>query len=249
MAVVRIMARCSRLIPTAQALPIFIILRQYPENGGFPTNSDGINPQTTLILSDNTLYGVASAGGAFGLGTVYKLNTDGTGFTVLLTFNGYGNDGDPTCLVLAGNALYCATDQSPGTIFKLNTDGTGFTALYVFSGLHPNWGYPASLTVSSGFLYGTTPRLNDPFEYLGYHTDDSAGSVFALALSSSSPIPLSFTVTGSQLILSWSDPNFALQTALSLTGAFAAVPGATSPYTNAVAGRQTFFRLVNTNRP
>ena len=39
-----------------------------------------------LILSGNTLYGTASSGGSSGDGTVFAVNTDGTGFTTLHSF-------------------------------------------------------------------------------------------------------------------------------------------------------------------
>src|SRR2546427_590491 len=47
------------------------------------TNSDGAKPQAGLVLSGNTLYGTALAGGSSGEGTVFAINSDGTGFTVL----------------------------------------------------------------------------------------------------------------------------------------------------------------------
>ena len=50
------------------------------------TNSDGANPDAGLILSGNTLYGTASAGGTYGNGTVFAVNTNGTGFTNLHSF-------------------------------------------------------------------------------------------------------------------------------------------------------------------
>lgn len=52
------------------------------------TNSDGANPYAGLILSSNVLYGTAEQGGspAYGNGTVFKLNSNGTNFTVLHTF-------------------------------------------------------------------------------------------------------------------------------------------------------------------
>src|SRR5579864_5885524 len=49
-------------------------------------NSDGAYPYTRLILSGNTLYGVASYGGTHGNGTVFALNTDGTDYTNLHNF-------------------------------------------------------------------------------------------------------------------------------------------------------------------
>jgi uncharacterized repeat protein (TIGR03803 family) len=48
------------------------------------TNSDGARPRAGLILSGNTLYGTATAGSS-GSGTVFKVQTDGTGFTWLAT--------------------------------------------------------------------------------------------------------------------------------------------------------------------
>src|ERR1035437_10288545 len=56
------------------------------------TKSDGANPFAGLILSGNTLYGTAQYGGSSGQGTVFKVNTNGTGFTNLYSFTG-GSDG------------------------------------------------------------------------------------------------------------------------------------------------------------
>jgi len=47
--------------------------------GSASTNIDGANPYGGLILSDNTLYGTAENGGSSGNGTVFSVNTDGTG--------------------------------------------------------------------------------------------------------------------------------------------------------------------------
>jgi len=55
-------------------------------NGIIGTNADGTYPYGTLILSSNTLYGTALFGGNAGDGTVFALNTDGTGFTTLHSF-------------------------------------------------------------------------------------------------------------------------------------------------------------------
>src|ERR1700753_4303752 len=50
-------------------------------------NNEGAGPRTGFILSGNTLYGTAYYGGAAGAGTVFKVNTDGSSFTVLHTFS------------------------------------------------------------------------------------------------------------------------------------------------------------------
>ncbi len=120
----------------------------------YHTNSDGRVPQS-LILSDNTLYGTASGGGSSGSGTVFKVNTDGTGFTVLHSFTAIagplstnGDGANPhAILLLSGSTLYGTAagggSSGSGTVFAVNTDGTGFSTLHVFS---------ATGTNSSGFL-------------------------------------------------------------------------------------------------
>src|SRR5262245_47874671 len=85
------------------------------------TNSDGAGPLSGLILATNTLYGRAARGGNSGLGTLFKVNTDGTGFTIVYSFtDGVEADfEDPAAgLVLSGNTLYGTRRQS---VFQVNT--------------------------------------------------------------------------------------------------------------------------------
>jgi len=128
------------------------------------TNSDGAYPYASLILSGGTLYGTAKEGGAWGDGTVFAVNTDGSGFTNLHSFG--GSDGSqPICaLVLAGNTLYGTTyyggSANCGTVFAVNTDGSGFTNLYSFTALvsstNSDGAMPcAGLILSGNTLYGT----------------------------------------------------------------------------------------------
>src|ERR1019366_1796722 len=111
----------------------FTILHNFtatdPDTG---TNSDGAHPLAGLILSGNTLYGTAIAGGSSNPGTVFKINTDGTGFTTLHSFTGGGDGIAPFAgLILSGGTLfgtaYYGGSLGQGTVFKVNTDGTGFT--------------------------------------------------------------------------------------------------------------------------
>src|SRR5258707_397901 len=53
---------------------------------GFTGGNDGGAPSASLILSGNTLYGTASGGGSSGNGTVFAVNTDGSGFANLYEF-------------------------------------------------------------------------------------------------------------------------------------------------------------------
>src|SRR5579871_4653183 len=58
----------------------------------FSGSSDGANPYTDLIqASDGVLYGTCFNGGAYGSGTIYKIDLTGN-FTLVYTFTG-GSDG------------------------------------------------------------------------------------------------------------------------------------------------------------
>ncbi len=136
----------------------------------YSTNSDGANPYAGLILSSNTLYGTAKQGGspAYGNGTIFKLNSNGSDFTVIHTFtaipSGYSSNSDGANpyagLTLSGNTLYGTANVGgvfgKGTIFAVNTDGTSFTNLHNFTGNTNDGANPyAGLILSSNTLYGT----------------------------------------------------------------------------------------------
>jgi len=103
----------------------------------FTGGSEGDEPHAGLISSGNTLYGTTAGGGSFGGGTIFKLNTDGTGFRTLHSFtfahDGASPGGD---LILSSNILYGTAQSgtnSGGSLFALNIDRTGFATLYSFT--------------------------------------------------------------------------------------------------------------------
>jgi uncharacterized repeat protein (TIGR03803 family) len=92
---------------------------------GSLTNSDGANPRAGLILLGNTLYGTATRGGSSGYGTVFAVNTNGTGFTTLYSFTNGSDGGNPYAgLILSGNTLYGTASEGgssgDGTVFSLS---------------------------------------------------------------------------------------------------------------------------------
>ncbi|MEI8045677.1 MAG: choice-of-anchor tandem repeat GloVer-containing protein, partial [Verrucomicrobiota bacterium] len=148
------------------------------------TNSDGIHPEAGLTLSSNRLYGAMSAGGLAGSGTIFAVNTDGSGFTNLHSFGnlavGWNTNEDGATprrrLVLGGDELYGTAifggteDMGSGTVFKLRTDGSGFRTLHSFSFAATNGHTPNGLTLSGNTLYGTTQ----------YGSSNYNGSVFRI---------------------------------------------------------------------
>lgn len=161
-------------------------------------NEDGVNPPAGLILSGDTLYGTAMNGGSSGYGTVFKLNTDGTGFTTLHSFSLLGpldytnSDGaNPYAgLVLSGDTLYGTTPYGGGfgrgVVFAVNTDGSGFVILHHFRG--SDGAIPGGLILSGNRLYGAT----------GQGGSSGNGTVFSLSLprlAITCPEPLSLECT------------------------------------------------------
>src|SRR5579863_3772085 len=54
--------------------------------GSPSTNSNGGGPIAGLVIAGDTLYGTTEIGGRAGVGTIFAINIDGTGFTNLYTF-------------------------------------------------------------------------------------------------------------------------------------------------------------------
>ena len=131
--------------------------------------TDGAYPQGTLVAGGGTLYGMVIYGGLYGDGTVFKVNGDGTGFSLLHQFSGTDGENPMGSLLLAGNTLYGLTPTGgahyKGNVFSINTDGTGFTNLYSFTGgLDGSLPYGGLILVSN-LLYGTTSACGS--NYLG----------------------------------------------------------------------------------
>jgi uncharacterized repeat protein (TIGR03803 family) len=227
------------------------------------TNRDGANPQAPLILSGTTLYGTASQGGIFGAGTVFAIQTSGTGFTNLHNFpklvptiSGTNSDGAKPLggLVLVGNILYGTAEEGGtsgnGTLFAVNTDSSGFTNLHTFTawapetGLNSDGGFPeAGLFFSAYTFYGTAA--------LG--GGSGSGTVFSLSFAPQ----LTIACSGTNVILTWptnlsafsyagftlqSTTNLILQT-WSTVSPVPVVIGGRYTVTNATSDLVRFYRL------
>jgi uncharacterized repeat protein (TIGR03803 family) len=136
----------------------------------FGKTAPGDGPNELIQGKDGLLYGTAWAGGFYGYGTVFKLNPDGTGFTVLKSFDNSTSGGVPLHGLIQGadGALYGTTiavglngaGTGFGNLFKMNLDGSGFTVLKT---LTPNDGGAARtlLQGKDGALYGTTYQVTE----------------------------------------------------------------------------------------
>jgi uncharacterized repeat protein (TIGR03803 family) len=129
----------------------------------FAGGEDGANPEASLLMdSAGNLYGTTYAGGAYGVGTVFKVSPSGQE-TVLYSFRGGTADGaNPQASLImdrAGN-FYSTTNAGGayglGTVFKLSKNGEE-TVLYSFAGGNDGANPVAGVTMdAAGSLYGTT---------------------------------------------------------------------------------------------
>lgn len=148
------------------------IYKVKPDGSGYTKllDFDGTNGQSPYgaLLYDSknqTLYGMANGGGANGSGLIFKIQSDGTGFTDLFDFDYTNTGGVPFgSLISDGNYLYGMTRYggkgSAGTAFKVQLDGTGFTVLVDFAftiGSNPTGSLLFDNPTSPNILYGMTP--------------------------------------------------------------------------------------------
>jgi autotransporter-associated beta strand protein/uncharacterized repeat protein (TIGR03803 family) len=130
----------------------------------FASGSNGRFPVGLVEASDGVLYGTTSLGGTSDRGTIFKINKDGTGFSVLRSFTGTGGDAQgPNSLIEATDgSLYGQSrlggSEEAGTVFKINKDGTGFAILRSFHGGDGDGKFPdyPLLEAADGTLFGVT---------------------------------------------------------------------------------------------
>jgi uncharacterized repeat protein (TIGR03803 family) len=178
----------------------------------FTGGTDGYNVESGLVLAGNTLYGVTGQGGTFDYGTVYAINTDGSGFTNLYSFNGDSDGSHPySKLIVSGDTLYgTASDGGPdgkGTVFAIKTNGADFTVLHSFTAFSNNTNGDGAnpftgLAMAGNTLYGVA---NDGGNW-GWGTvfavnTDGTGftNLYSFTGGSDGAWPIAVTLSGSTL--------------------------------------------------
>jgi uncharacterized repeat protein (TIGR03803 family) len=113
--------------------------------------TNGATPRAELLqASDGWLYGTTEKGGTSDGGTVFRIQPDGHGFTVLR------NLGPSLAPLVEGRdgLLYGSTPAGP---FKMSKDGSYFSGAPGLPSLAP------LLVASNGLIYGTTPWVGPAF--------------------------------------------------------------------------------------
>lgn len=146
----------------------FTVLHNFgsqPDNGRIPYGG--------LVFYQGLLYGTTTYGGPpynvpptnpDNKGNVFRMNLDGSGFTVLHEFSGGAGDGwKPwSGLAISGDVIYGSTvyggpsGESGGVLYALQTDGTTFRLLHTFGAPGDGFGASTSPTLIGDTLYGLT---------------------------------------------------------------------------------------------
>ncbi len=124
---------------------------RYQTLHSFGGPSDGWSPEGLVVGADGALYGTTYLGGTNYAGTVFQINLDGSGYTVLCSFGSTDGDGlGPfAALVLGSDGAFYGTTSTGGelnygTVFKLwppetpdmlGVTVTGASALVHFAGI------------------------------------------------------------------------------------------------------------------
>ena len=183
------------LVMKARFLRSITMERVFPELHEFAGGpGDGQWSSGSLIISGSTLYGMTRFGGDNGEGTIFKINTNGSGYDLLHEFAGFNGDGmDPNgSLIISGSTLYGMNTyggtSNMGTIFKIETDGGGYALLHEFIGGTDDGESPSGSLISSGSIL---------FAMACWGGENNKGVIFSLPLNT-----ISGTVTheGSPLV-------------------------------------------------
>ena len=122
--------------------------------------ADGAYPISGPTIVGSELFGVTQDGGGITTdGCLFKMNTDGSGFSVLVAFDGNNGQVPYASLAASASTLFGSTqfggNNGAGTLFKVNTDGSAFDSLHTFTKTDGQWPV-AAMTLSNSTLFGTT---------------------------------------------------------------------------------------------
>jgi uncharacterized repeat protein (TIGR03803 family) len=179
---------------------------------------------------EGNLYGTASAGGALGHGTIFRLDADTNELTVLANFNGMNGRKPYSDLTLDGGYLYGTTSAGGssdlGTVFRVDVASGEITTLASFNGTNGEKPSAGVLRDANGNLFGTAVE-GGAFD---------KGVVFRLRNVVGSELETLFSFDGANGSMPWE--KLAVDEVGNLYGS--TMLGGASPY-----GGGTVFKLAN----
>jgi uncharacterized repeat protein (TIGR03803 family) len=167
--------------------------------------SEGNMPAGGVILGvDGALYGTTIAGGNTGdadLGTVFKMNTDGSGFAIIHAFDATQGAAPTSALVQRSDGtLFGTTTQGgpgaassfPGVVYTIAPDGT-YRVLHGFTGPDGSLqtSYAPLLLAGDGSLYGTSMMGSATWGEIFHIAGDTYQTLYAFPMSGVEGFPSS----------------------------------------------------------
>src|ERR1044071_1967436 len=126
------------------------------------TLDNGFRVPAPLIFGNNgLLYNAAPGNGSFSPGSLFSVDTNGNGVSIIRTFS--QSEGGPNGLLLSTNGLlYGTATGGSDIIYSIGHDGSGFTVLWQSSNFTEPRQFEAGLIEGSdGVLYGVSPNGGD----------------------------------------------------------------------------------------
>lgn len=122
---------------------------------GSPFDDGGV-PLATPVVVGNTVYGTTLYGGNLNLGTVWKIDTDGTDYSVLYEYTNGTDTNSPRGISYAEDRLWVvsAAGGTAGSLLSLNLDGSDPVVTHQFDDPDGSYIVGAPL-VKEGVVYGT----------------------------------------------------------------------------------------------
>ena len=150
--------------PLVEPMESRVLLSAYTlsQIGYFGANAAGANPQSTLVAdSSGNLYGTASKGGAYGVGTVFEIANGSSAITTLASFNGSNGQNPYAGVTVDASGNLLGTTQSggasnDGTVFEITKGSNAITTLATFNGNNGAQPVGGITLDGAGNLYGTT---------------------------------------------------------------------------------------------
>jgi hypothetical protein len=198
-------------------------------------------------------YGQDKALAVDGGGNVFVTGTSGSNDFVTVAYSGagaplwtnrYGDGSGGAAAIVADAAgnVFVTGGSNDYALVTVAYSGSGaplWTNSYKWPGVYETGVYDLG---SSGMAVDAGGNV-----FITGEECNTARNIFRFATvkySSSMQAYLTVQPQGTNLVLNWTNSAFSLQSAPAAPGAFTNLPGATSPYTNALSATQQFFRLM-----
>jgi uncharacterized repeat protein (TIGR03803 family) len=151
--------------------------------------TDAATPMAGFTAVNSTLYAATWEGGSANGGAISRLNSDGTGYSMVKSLGGFGNPtpgaGPEGNLIQVGSKLYGTTTRggaaNSGTIFSYDLNTSALNYLYSFGGGTTDGASPhGNLALVGNVLYGITQTGGSANDGVAFRFDTATSNYSVL---------------------------------------------------------------------